>query len=76
VTPGQVVVGDFTGNGRQDLAVLSSSGDTLSVLLNNGPGFASANRVLVSLSATASSLTVADFNGVQRRRPGRPRHLV
>jgi hypothetical protein len=37
VNPGSVVVGDFTGNGNQDIAVTTSSGK-LDVILGNGDG--------------------------------------
>jgi FG-GAP-like repeat len=36
--PDAIVAGDFTGDGRTDLAVANEFGDTVSVLLGNGDG--------------------------------------
>src|SRR5579859_110846 len=42
--PSQVVTGDFNGDGRQDVAVLSMTGGTVSILLANADGTLSAAR--------------------------------
>ena len=36
--PDAIVAGDFTGDGRLDLAVVNSGDNTVSVLLGNGDG--------------------------------------
>jgi hypothetical protein len=53
-----VVVGDFNGDGKLDLAV--ANGNTVSVLLGNGDGSFQDPR---NFSAVGGSLIVADFNG-------------
>ena len=37
-SPVAIVAGDFTGDGRIDLAVANENDDTVSVLLGNGDG--------------------------------------
>jgi hypothetical protein len=60
--PHAPLVADFTGDGKQDLAVVTSSpGGTVIVLLNNGMGGFAA-PVSYSLPG-ASTLAVGDFNG-------------
>jgi hypothetical protein len=65
--PKSPVVADFNGDGKQDLAVVTSSpGPTVSVLLNNGMGgFAAPVTYSVPGASTgfASTLAVGDFNG-------------
>lgn len=68
--PVSTVVGDFNGDGRQDLAVASESyfgGEThgyLSVLLGSADGgFTAASGSPVSLGGSNGFLTVGDFNG-------------
>jgi hypothetical protein len=59
--PVAVAVGDFLGNGRQDIVTANDSG-TVSVLLGNGDGsFQSA--VNVPVGAHLHSVALADFNG-------------
>ncbi|HKA19487.1 MAG TPA: FG-GAP-like repeat-containing protein [Blastocatellia bacterium] len=55
--PSQVVVGDFNGDGKQDLAVADSS--NVSIWLGNGAGGFSAGTQL----NTTGSLALGDFNG-------------
>ena len=57
-----LVVGDFNGDGKLDLAVANSCSSDVSVLLGNGDGSFQAAINLSSGSAPVS-LAVADFNG-------------
>jgi hypothetical protein len=67
--PYQVTTGDFNGDGKPDVAVLSLAGGTVSILLNNGDGtFASAvdfpaitPQVFIGLSFRG--IAVGDING-------------
>ena len=60
--PYAVAVGDFTGNGKQDLAVMDEW-STITILLGDGLGnFTVSNNSLTACGYTAASLTVADFN--------------
>jgi hypothetical protein len=62
-SPGKMAVGDFNGDGRPDLAILS--GNTVTILL----GITSANRFAPApgspfiVESTLSSIAVGDFNG-------------
>jgi len=60
--PRTVAVGDFTGNGKQDLIAANSADDSISVLLGNGSGefTAEPNSPFASVPA---GLVVGDFNG-------------
>jgi hypothetical protein len=59
--PYSVTVGDFNGDGRADLAVVTSSGN-VSVLMGNGDGtFRTA--VNYGVGSGPQSVTVGDFNG-------------
>jgi FG-GAP-like repeat/Bacterial Ig-like domain (group 3) len=69
-TPTSVVVGDFNGDGDQDLAVLSAAGTgSVNIYLGNGNGtFQAAKNYPVAASTSASRLlAVGDFNrdGIQ-----------
>ena len=60
-TPGAVVVADFNGDGRLDVATANTGSSDLSVLLGRGDGtFQSAGRV--SLPAVPAGLVAGDFN--------------
>jgi len=59
-SPGAVAEGDFTGNGRVDLAVIS--GNALDILLNTGGGNFAA-PITCALSSTPYSIVAGDFNG-------------
>ncbi len=45
--PRAIAMGDFTGDGRLDLAVANSGSNSVSILMNNGSGFAPAVDVAV-----------------------------
>ena len=61
--PGAAAVGDFTGDGRQDLAVATSTG--VSVFLGHGDGtFTSApGSPIVTAGRSPTGLAAGDFNG-------------
>jgi uncharacterized repeat protein (TIGR01451 family) len=55
------VVADFNGDGKADIAVMSSNGRAVDILLGNGDG---TFEVFTGLSAlSGSTVVVADFNG-------------
>ena len=60
-----VVVGDFNGDGKADLATADVSASTVSVLFGNGDGsFQPRQSYRVStISWTAYALVIGDFNG-------------
>jgi hypothetical protein len=60
--PGFIMVGDFNGDGRQDLATAISSGNSVSILLGNGDGSFQAAQDF-GVGAGPQALTVGDFNG-------------
>jgi hypothetical protein len=59
-TPDAVAVGDFLGNGLQDIAVANANG-TVTVLLSNGNGTFQAPKTF-SVGATPVAIAVGDFN--------------
>ena len=61
-SPTAIVVADFNGDGKADLAITNSSGDNVSILLGDGTG----NFTAAASPATGSSpqaIAVGDFNG-------------
>jgi FG-GAP-like repeat/Putative Ig domain/Beta-propeller repeat len=63
-TPSWVVVGDFNGDGIQDLATANSGSNNLTVLLGDGSGnFATMTGSPLAVGASPASLAVEDFNG-------------
>jgi hypothetical protein len=64
--PSAIVAGDFTGNGRTDLAVLNEFGNTVSVLLGNGDGTFQPQvsyPVGVGLDGIPFAIVAGDFSG-------------
>ena len=62
--PQSVVVGDFNGDGYQDLAVANSGSDNVTVLLGNGSGgFTAAAGGALTVGTQPVSIVVGDFNG-------------
>ncbi len=59
---GQLVIGDFNGDGIPDLAVLHIESNTITILLGNGDGTFTATATSPE-SYSPSSLAVGDFNG-------------
>src|SRR5258705_12858007 len=55
-------VGDFNGDGKQDLAVTNVSTNSVSILLGNGNGTFGAPATF-PVGNTPSSIAVSDFNG-------------
>jgi FG-GAP-like repeat len=61
---GPIVTGDFTGNGKLDLAVIDEHAGTVSILLGNGAGeFKLAGPPIPYSGGEQPSLVVGDFNG-------------
>src|SRR5215469_7280738 len=59
--PAAIVVGDFNGDGKADLAVANSGGNDISILLGNGDGtFQQARNIIVGTNPVA--IAVGDFN--------------
>src|SRR5229473_1795573 len=61
-TPESVVVGDFNGDGVQDLATANIASNNVSVLLGNGNGTFQA-AVNFPTATAPRSVAVGDFNG-------------
>jgi hypothetical protein len=59
--PSALAAGDFTGNGRTDLAVANFFDNTVSVMLGNGDGTFQPARTVAS--GVAGPLVAGDFNG-------------
>jgi VCBS repeat protein/Big-like domain-containing protein/FG-GAP repeat protein len=60
--PFSVTVGDFNGDGKQDLAVANNGSNNVSILLGSGDGTFQA-AVNYSVGSNPVSVTVGDFNG-------------
>jgi hypothetical protein len=66
-TPGSLVVGDFNGDGHQDLAAANAS-NNVTVLLGDGlGGFTAAKGSPFAVGTTPVSLVAGDFNGDGRQ---------
>ncbi len=60
--PSSVAVGDFNGDGKQDLAVANSGSDNVSILLGDGAGNFSAPTNF-GVGDLPISVAVGDFDG-------------
>jgi hypothetical protein len=60
--PVSAAVGDFNGDGKADLAVISGTDNVVSILLNNGTGFAVSGSPYTT-GMSPSAIAVSDFNG-------------
>ena len=59
-----IAVGDFNGDGKQDLAVTNEGGSNVSVLLGNGlGGFTQASGSPIAVGSDPWNIAVGDFNG-------------
>ncbi len=62
--PAGIVVDDFNGDGKQDLAVANYTSSNVTVLLGNGSGgFTAATNSPFAVGTNPPSLVVDDFNG-------------
>ena len=61
-SPDAIVAGDFTGDGRTDLAVANDSDNTVSVLLGNGDGTFQP-QVTYAVGADPDAIVAGDFTG-------------
>ncbi len=62
-TFGPMVVADFNGDGKQDLAILDGDNNTVTILLGNGDGTFTVAPSSPATAANSKHLVVADFNG-------------
>ena len=60
--PVSAALGDFNGDGKPDIAVISATGNTLSILLNTSTGLAAFGSPYPT-GDSPSALAVSDFNG-------------
>ncbi|MGE0104871.1 MAG: beta strand repeat-containing protein [Blastocatellales bacterium] len=60
--PRSVAIGDFNGNGKQDVAIANSGSNNVSIRLGNGLGGFSGTTE-VSVGSTPYSVATGDFNG-------------
>ena len=62
--PGSAAVGDFNGDGKQDLVVTNFSSNTASIILGDGAGhFGAATSFTTGAGTNPNSVAVGDFNG-------------
>ena len=60
--PSAVLVADFNGDGKADLAIAEKGANTLSILLGNGDGTFAAPLIALTGGDTPLGLAVGDFN--------------
>ena len=61
-SPSALIIGDFNGDGKPDLAVPDSGNSTVGILLGNGDGTFGTASYLTALSGQ-KTIAMADFNG-------------
>lgn len=61
-SPSVIVVGDFNGDGKPDIAVANSGSGNVSILLGNGDGTFQAAKNFAT-GGSPNSIAVGDFNG-------------
>jgi uncharacterized protein (TIGR03437 family) len=62
--PRSVVVGDFNGDGKPDLAICNQTDGTVTILLNSATGvFTAATNSPFTVGEEPASMVVGDFNG-------------
>jgi len=61
--PGALAVGDFNGDGKQDIAVVTFVGATVSILLGKGDGTFTAAPLSPTVGGNPNSIAVGDLNG-------------
>jgi Chitobiase/beta-hexosaminidase C-terminal domain/FG-GAP-like repeat/Bacterial Ig-like domain (group 3) len=60
---GPIVVADFNGDGKQDLAALTVYSNTVTVLLGNGDGTFNLVASSPAIASSSQKIAVGDFNG-------------
>ena len=61
-SPSAIMAGDFTGDGKLDLAVVNNVSNDISVLLGNGDGTFQP-QVTYAVGLSPSAIVAGDFNG-------------
>jgi hypothetical protein len=61
--PGALAVGDFNGDGKPDIAVLTYVGATVEILLGKGDGTFTAAPLSPTVGGNPNSIAVGDLNG-------------
>jgi uncharacterized delta-60 repeat protein len=64
--PEAMAVGDFNGDGKQDIATANSSGDNISILIGSGTGSFGAASIF-GAGTSPNAIAVGDFNGDGRQ---------
>lgn len=61
--PFDVAIGDFNGDGKQDIVTANNGSGSVSVFLGNGDGTFQTTPVVSSVGFTPARVVVGDFNG-------------